>query len=289
MKLRTLMTMLSLAIASTGVSACAVDAAPPAHTHAALTRTSPTGTLEDARRLVSAYRDALSDRRVASAASAVLTGQIAANRPLGAIEGHWLVPLDMRAVYNHPDVRPALVDRLGKEFGAGALPDHPFASVGLAIIGDQVYGEIASDLARLDRYRDLAFDALTSKLDTAWPVWTGYVVGDLLAEGAHYLWDYFTEEPEPTSIDDPRADPDGDGLRNEIDGDDDGDHVEDRKDRYPYDPSSSICDQCSGYGGTRPPRLAGFWATGTVDLERMSLVAWSAFTVGQALPLDGPR
>jgi hypothetical protein len=208
-----------------------------------------------------AFRAALAQASVRTAATAEILRQLKLNRPLAFTAGMWVTPIDMGRVYGAAGVRPALVAALGPNGPAlldGAMVDPGRIAVSFtaAELGSLVMGSIVKDIGG-----SLARDALRNNM-------TGVVGVDdvmivMLVTGGTFLagaairqwWDDSggggaTDVPprfNPADYD-PNADPDGDGKPNYQDDDDDGDGVPDEEDAYPDDPSKSICD-CSGRGG----------------------------------------
>ena len=237
----------------------------------------------DARAVALAYRDALRQAPVRDASRTEILRQLRTNRPIGFVNGMWVTPIDMSRVYASAAVRSELPARLGGVPAGAALENLlPRDRIGLAFtpnqFADGVLGDVTGDITE-----SLAGDRFAANATgIAIPAAVGGSAGGLVvvisvgvaaSVVGNYLYDWLTADPaaDPNTglpMDDPNADPDGDGVPNRLDGDDDDDGVGDDEDSYPHDPKQSIC-MC-GRGGMT---AAVFTNSFSRDLMQVSLNA----------------
>jgi hypothetical protein len=253
------------------LAGCSLVASPLA-LEAQRPKTQPVGTTArtDAVQAVgTAFRNALAQPSVQSAVKAELVRQVGAHRPLAAVGGHWVTPVDLSLVYAVPAVRSAMVAQLG---GSGpsliaAATANPGARLGLAFtqaeLGKLLMGEMAKDIAA--SFAEGALQAKMTGMAVPVAIGIGIGLGLVVPAGLYiggqtsvgdWLYDAFFGDSgwdddtgwDPNAYD-PEADPDGDGKPNYLDDDDDGDGVNDEDDAYPDDPNKSICGHCTGGPG----------------------------------------
>jgi hypothetical protein len=216
-----------------------------------------------------AFRATVQSPATRAAVRTAVLRQLRRVDPIAHVNGHWVVPIDVAAIYNDPAVRTALIARLGSSPLAGRLNQLTFAGaadrLGLAFIpnqfGDQILGtsvgQVRGSLAKalfLQNTTDLmpgvTLDGARAGLTGArvmFDLGTG-ILSDI-ADAFTNWWSGSAGPKDPNTgleLDDPNADPDGDGVPNRLDGDDDGDGTSDEDDQAPYDPGTQICYDCMG-------------------------------------------
>jgi hypothetical protein len=235
----------------------------PARRQTATTTIRPTASASVT--LVAAFRDALAEQGVRDAARAELVRQLGAVRPVAIVRGHWVTPIDMGRVYGNAAVRTAMAGRLGGDARVGEMLADPAASLGLVFTPGQFADALLGDLEG-NLTASLGAEALTTRMTDLSPL--GELVGGVVVDNnvlvgsarnamgwLKSLYDWATGPDgvnDPNTglpLDDPNADPDGDGTPNRLDSDDDGDGSQDSEDSHPYDDDASICD-CGREGTT---------------------------------------
>jgi len=241
------------------------------------------------RAIHSAFQGALRTPAVRDAVRASVLAQLRATRPIAFANGQWVVPIDVAAIYRTPTVQAAIttelagnmagprlnqissfgiVDRLGFAFVPNQLGDQ---LIGVAI------GRIRNSLAPavfLQNTTDvLPTDEIKLMIDGAAALanMTSTLIG--LADAFGHWWTSSgTKDPNTgLELDDPNADPDGDGVPNRLDGDDDGDGAPDKDDQAPYDPGTQICHDCG-----HPATAAVFTRTSASAVLQVTLTAQAA-------------
>lgn len=209
----------------------------------------------EARVVASAYRTAITQPAVRDASAAEIRRQLRTVKPIAHVNGRWVTPIDMSRVYTLPTVRGALDANLRGTVAEGRLSDilraNPGARFGLAFTPDRLAGNVLGDV-RVDILASLGGN-ITDVGGTAGKIGEQLedsfikLVVDFVIELGEKFVDWVMglfDGDADLAIDDPDADPDGDGIPNKHDADDDGDGVNDEEDRYPYDPGASICSGC---------------------------------------------
>jgi hypothetical protein len=214
---------------------------------------------------------ALSDVAARDAARTEILAQLAQRRPIAFVNGYWVTPINVSSVINNPTVAGTLNAGGGSHLQVDQLRN----GFGLVFTPDVIARSVMRDMAR-DITSSLAADALIQNTtdgffrgvaEGAWIVYGGplsdpvgtaenmaNVVGGAWGAINEAIGDAlgFGEPDDPNTglpIDDPGADPDGDGTPNRLDGDDDGDGTTDDEDDHPYDPGEDICGYCPGGSG----------------------------------------
>ncbi|MGH7658996.1 MAG: hypothetical protein ACREL6_12240, partial [Gemmatimonadales bacterium] len=104
--------------------------------------------------LHAAFRSALADRTVRTAAMTGISRQLRTVRPIALVDGAWATPIDLGALYSQPTIRTAITARVGGRMPAGRadllLGRKLTGAVGLAFtpidLGNEVIGGMARDL-----------------------------------------------------------------------------------------------------------------------------------------------
>lgn len=347
--------------------------------------------------LVKGFFRALSDSEVSIAAAEEIMNQLWTNRPIGIMNGYWVMPIDLTGVYVHPFVEEAVLAEAELHSDPGGLvnitpslvkadtnsrfapsdftlPDTQLPDLAEPIIADDdlvveipdwvVISQPIDDWVvvpdlQTDILVDKMAEAVTTRLgsdlealldddvtvavgvalvDVAVAVEMGLPLGDL-AEMVHenafrfqpngmtgtgilvaldlgasspvvaaVLWDWLNgDQP----IDHPNADPDGDGLPNATDDDDDGDGVLDWNDSYPYDAQYQTqeawesagnsdetifpCDNnaCETFAGKFGPQIVqaiqqivGDLAEGKMATGALPILDADMYSVSLAFPID---
>lgn len=200
------------------------------------------------------FRAALGNPAVRSAVSQGIRQQLRTRRPIAFVKGHWVSIVDLSRVYGNATVRAAMLAGLAGNPVAGQLANlgrgNLEARLGVVFtpsqLGSLVLGDMTTDImasAALQAFQTHATDIFG--VDDA--IVIAFVVG-VAASAVVAIADHYLNDPSGPidghtglPIDDPDADPDGDGTPNRLDGDDDGDGTSDDSDSYPYDPKESIC------------------------------------------------
>jgi hypothetical protein len=214
-------------------------------------------------------RRALSDVAARDAARTEILAQLAQRRPIAFVNGYWVTPINISSIINNPTVAGTLNARGGSHLQVDQLRN----GFGLVFTPDVIARSVMRDMAR-DLTSSLAADALRNSItdgafhDAVWiaafgggagriesgvEAWVenSWALGDAIVGGIGEVLGY-GEPVDPNTglpIDDPGADPDGDGTPNRLDGNDDGDKKDDDKDDHPYDPNEDLCGYCPGGRG----------------------------------------
>lgn len=241
--------------------------APAAHALEPSAPVKPQTPVKDPLVVVKAFRDALNSPPVRSAVDGEVLRQLRTVRPIAIVNGRWVTPIDLSRVYGIPAVKNVMLAGLAGHPVGGLLGNLPrdWPRYGLALTPNQVASIVMPDMVR-DLMASVGVDAFRQhRTDVfgvddvvelvALAVWGGIAFYEGY-EGGTYL--ATPDDPHTgRKIDDPLADPDGDGIVNKDDPDDDNDGVPDNYDAYPYDPTKSFCNSCGG-GGPIPTIAIGF-------------------------------
>jgi len=235
-----------------------------------------------------AFRAALRNPAVQTAARGEILSQMRSKRPVAFVQGSWVTLIDMSRVYSNATVRAAMLPSLRSKVLAGQLGNLPASNanirVAFAVIPNQFGADILGN--HLGKFRASLGSGSASELlalnatDNA--ILVAFGVGVVASLAAAVIYDFATGPDGPVDghtgleIDDPNADPDGDGTPNRLDSDDDGDGVPDEEDNYPYDPNASICMDCGGM------RIALFSTTSADVMTTSVLNAYQAVAQRQA-------
>ncbi len=309
-----LLAALSLAIQALAPAAHAVEPSapgkPPAPVKPAPAPVKPPVPVKDPLVVVKAFRAALNTPTVRSAVNAEVLRQVRTVRPKAIVNGRWITPIDLSRVYGIPAVKNAMLGGLAGHPVGGVLGNLPrdwiLARYGIALTPNQVASLVMGDLAR-DIMASVGVDAFKNQMTdvvgvddiivlVVWGIaaaYVGYEAGDAIGQAMYDPVDPHTGR----YVDDPLADPDGDGIPNKDDPDDDNDGVPDQYDAYPYDPNRSICD-CRGGFERIPMNVIGFTNRGSEEIMnglilpgyRMALQAFQArqtVAVGPLLSVGG--
>lgn len=232
------------------------------------TKASPLTTAE-LREVHTAFRATLNNPAARAAVKTVLQQQLRAVQPIAFVNGSWVVPIDVAAVYNHSTLRAAILAQLGTSAVAGRFGQIATIGVderlGLVFVPNQLaHSLLGPSVASLrGSLAQAAFLQNTTDMNPMDMVegarvgMTGAMAifestkGMLggLADAFSNWWTNTGGPKDPNTgleMDDPNADPDGDGVPNRLDGDDDGDGAPDKDDSAPYDPGTQICYDCMG-------------------------------------------
>lgn len=199
-----------------------------------------------------ALRKALADANVRNAVRAEVLRQLRVRSPLAIVNGYWVSAIDLTPVYQAPGVRPALVSALGVNGpqlinDAGVSGDRLTLVFTPAGLGQIVIPEFMADITST-----LGVNALKSQMTdfVVGPVLlifvlagTGFGLTAMIADTVLNIWEHAVfAYNDYKQVWGPNADPDGDGIPNKDDPDDDGDGYNDDQDNYPHDASRHICD-----------------------------------------------
>jgi hypothetical protein len=243
------------------------------------TKASPL-TSTEVRAVHTAFRATLSNATVRTAVKSAVQQQLRSVPPIAFVNGNWVVPIDVAAIYNNSGVRPAIIAQLGTSSVAGRFGQIATVGVdarlGLVFVpkdlGQQLLGTSVASLrgslaeaAFLQNTTDL-MPGVT--LDGAKAGMTGALVildatMGMLGGFADAFSNWWTNTGGPKDphtgleMDDPNADPDGDSIPNRLDGDDDGDGTPDEDDSAPYDPGTQICFDCMGRASAAFTNVSG--------------------------------
>lgn len=223
----------------------------------------------EVREVHAAFRATLGNATVRNAVRTAVHQQLRSTPPIAFVKGHWVVPVDVAAVYNNSGIRSAIVTQLGASAVAGrlgqigtiAVADRlGFALVpvqlGVPLLGISVQslrGSLA-EAAFLQNTTEMGpgtfISGARAGLDGATVIFdrTTGMLG-AMADAFSNWWTNTGGPKDPNTgleMDDPNADPDGDNVPNRLDGDDDGDGTPDKDDQAPYDPGTQICYDCMG-------------------------------------------
>ena len=215
-----------------------------------------------------AFQSALRSTTTRDALRAIVMQQLRTTKPIAFVKGHWVVPIDVAAVYGNANIRTAIVTQLGASPLAGRLSQ--VATFGMAdrlglafvpnqfgnqFIGVSVAGlrQTLAEAAFLQNGTDMmpgdVIEGAQAGVTGALVILRG--TGEVLGGIADAFTNWWTgggpKDPNTgLQLDDPSADPDGDGVPNRLDGDDDGDGTPDKDDQAPHDPGTQICFDCMG-------------------------------------------
>jgi hypothetical protein len=231
----------AVALAGTAHQLRAQQTRPPVRPAPASGRAASTASVSVAR----AFRGALAKAPVRDAAKAEILRQLRHNRPLMAINGTLVTPIDYGRVYQVAAVHGAIAGALGQNgpalLTAAAADPHRIGLVFTpSTFGRLLLGDLAADVTASVGPAALRNTATgISPAGVLALVEVGSAIWDLFKE----IWTYFTGGDDPTgAYIDPDADTDGDGLKNKDDPDDDNDGTPDNEDHYPEDKNKQICD-----------------------------------------------
>ena len=236
----------------------------------AATKASPL-TAAEAAAIHAAFKASLSNAATRDAVRTAVLQQLKSIRPIAFANGQWVVPLDVAALYSQPSVKAALVTQLAGNTAAARLSQVTTLSMSdrlaFAVVpnqlGDALIGiSVASlrnsmaEAAFLRNMTGMLPGTVGGPVENVKTAYTGATVifgltKDVLSGLADAFSDWWTgaEGPQDPNtglpIDHPNADPDGDGVPNRLDGDDDKDGTPDEEDQAPYDPGTQICYDCA--------------------------------------------
>ena len=226
-------------------------------------------TAGEVREVHAAFRATLGNATVRTAVRTAVQQQLRSTPPIAFVKGHWVVPVDVAAIYNNSGIRPAIIAQLGASAVVGR-----FGQIGSIGVTDRlgfvlVPGQLGAPLLGISvqslrgSLAEAAFLQNTTEMgpgDAINGVRLGaagaigvfeHTTGMLgaLADAFSNWWTNTGGPKDPNTgleMDDPNADPDGDNVPNRLDGDDDGDGTPDKDDQAPYDPGTQICFDCMG-------------------------------------------
>ncbi len=259
-----LIAALSLAILALAPAAHAVEPSPPVKPPApvklAPAPVKPPAPVQDPLVVVKAFRAALNNPTVHSAVNAEVLRQVRTVRPKAIVNGRWVTPIDLSRVYGIAAVKNVMLAGLAGHPVGGLLGNLPrgwlVARYGLALTPTQIASLVMPDMAR-DLMASVGVDAFRQHRTDVFGVDDLIELAILAGWGAVAAYEgyeagtWWATPDDPNTglkIDDPNADPDGDGIPNKDDPDDDNDGVPDNYDAYPYDPTKSFCNSCGGTG-----------------------------------------
>lgn len=235
-------------------------------------------TRAERRTIDKAFQAALAQPKVRAATIAEVRRQLRTNKPVAFVDGAWVTPVRLREVYASSTARSVIAARTSGSISAtrlnALLGQDLHLGLGFAFIPKDVANVMMDDMAA-DVAASLAGDALTTNAtDMTFVEVVVVVIGIIDA-----LIDYFSDDSDAaegaegvedaSAIDHPDADPDGDGVPNRLDADDDGDETNDDEDGHPYDPGATIC-MCFGLTAVT------FVASGGPDMIKAVVDARSA-------------
>ncbi len=232
------------------------------------TKASPLTTAE-VRQIHTAFRAALGNATVRADVKSAVQQQLRTINPIAFVNGNWVVPIDVAAIYNNSNVRAAIIAQLGaspltarfgqiaslgvdERLGLAFVPN----SLGQPLLGTSV-ASLRTSLAQAaflqnttDMTPGVTLDGVRAGLTGAMVILEG--TKGVLSGFADAFTNWWTNTGGPKDpntgleMDNPNADPDGDSIPNRLDGDDDADGTPDEEDSAPYDPGTQICYDCMG-------------------------------------------
>jgi hypothetical protein len=241
-------------------------------TTTASTKASPI-TAAEAAAIRAAFKASLGNAVTRDAVRTAVLQQLRATKPIAFANGHWIVPIDVAALYGNPAIKAALVTQLAGNSAASRLGQVATLTMAdrLAFVvvpnqmGDALIGisvaNLRNSMAEAAFLRNMTGmipgtpGLPGNPVEGAKAAFTGATVvfgltRDILGGLADAFTNWWTgaEGPQDPNtglpIDHPNADPDGDNIPNRLDGDDDEDGTPDEEDQAPYDPGTQICFDC---------------------------------------------
>jgi hypothetical protein len=201
-----------------------------------------------------AFRTALANPTVRTAAKTEIQRQLRTNRPLALISGSWVTAIDIGRVYGLASVRPTLTATLGAS--GPTLVNAAIVDPGrivLAFTPAQLGALMMADMVK-DITATVGVSALKAHMTDMMliDILIGVGIGAVGIALFMEVWHHHSGDdaaPAPTNPpNDPLGNTDGDPYLNWEDPDDDNDSYADEHDQYPNDKDRHICD-CSGRGG----------------------------------------
>jgi hypothetical protein len=268
-------------------------------------------TAADVGTINNALRVSLGTATAREAFKTAIRQQLRTKRPIAFVNGYWVTPIDLAAVYAAPDVRAGISTALAGNVLAGRLNDLVQSNlggrIGLAFTPNNLAPEVIGPAIGSIRHA-LAGDILSMKatdmaaaggaaLGIGGTVVISVAVGIATSLVASAIYGWWTAPQGPMDpntglpIDDENADPDNDNVPNRLDGDDDGDGTPDDKDSAPYDPKSSICD-CGrpvvfGFTNNNSTQILQNLATAFTSMPRAQGVSLGTFGTAGGQSIGG--